>query len=203
MTFKTTLLVCALAVSGAAFAQTKAAEPDYSLSYNIGAVTDYRYRGIAQSAKKPAVQGGVDFSHNSGLYLGVWGSSITWLKDTTAAPNTTKGPLEVDIYGGYKGAINDSVSFDVGGLQYWYVGNNLKDTAGLVNPNTFELYGALSFGPFTAKYSRSTTNLFGTANSKNSGYFDLSASFDLGGGWSVAPHIGSQTITGADSRKLE
>jgi|JI10StandDraft_1071094.scaffolds.fasta_scaffold60683_4 uncharacterized protein (TIGR02001 family) len=194
MTFKTTLLVCALAVSGAAFAQTKAAEPDYSLSYNIGAVTDYRYRGIAQSAKKPAVQGGVDFSHNSGLYLGVWGSSITWLKDTTAAPNTTKGPLEVDIYGGYKGAINDSVSFDVGGLQYWYVGNNLKDTAGLVNPNTFELYGALSFGPFTAKYSRSTTNLFGTANSKNSGYFDLSASFDLGGGWSVAPHIGSQTI---------
>ncbi len=194
MTFKTTLLACALAVSGAAFAQTSAPEPDYSLSYNIGAVTDYRYRGIAQSAKKPAIQGGVDFAHKSGLYLGAWGSSITWLKDTTAAPNTTKGPLEVDIYGGYKGAINDSVSFDVGGLQYWYVSNNLKNTAGLVNPNTFELYGALSFGPFTAKYSRSTTNLFGTANSKNSGYFDLSASFDLGGGWSVVPHIGNQTI---------
>lgn len=194
MTFKTTLLVCALAVSASAWAQTSAPEPDYTLSYNAGLVTDYRYRGISQSAKKPALQGGVDFAHKSGFYLGAWGSTITWLKDTTAAPNTTKGPLEVDIYGGYKGSISDAVSYDVGGLQYWYVGNNLKNTAGLVNPNTFELYGALSFGPVTAKYSQSTTNLFGTANSKNSGYFDLSASFDLGSGWSVVPHIGNQKI---------
>jgi uncharacterized protein (TIGR02001 family) len=103
MKMKTTLLVSALALSGAAFAQTKAPEPDYTLSYNVGAVTEYRYRGISQSGKKPALQGGVDFAHKSGLYLGAWGSTITWIKDSAAAPASAKGPLEVDLYGGYKG----------------------------------------------------------------------------------------------------
>ncbi|MCJ0765479.1 TorF family putative porin [Variovorax terrae] len=196
-----TMLLSLLAVSGAAFAQTAApaAEPDYTLSYNIGAVTEYRYRGISQTGKKPALQGGIDFAHKSGFYLGTWGSTISWIKDSTANPNTTKGPIEIDLYGGYKGSITDSVSFDVGGLQYWYAGNNLGNTAGFANANTFELYGALSFGPVTAKYSQSTTNLFGTPNSKGSGYFDLSATFDLGNGFSIVPHIGSQTIKNATS----
>ena len=46
----------------------------------------------------------------------------------------------------------------------------------------------------TAKYSQSTTNLFGVPNSKNSSYLDISATFDLGNGFSVVPHIGSQKI---------
>ena len=194
MKMKTTLLVSALALSGAAFAQTKAPEPDYTLSYNVGAVTEYRYRGISQSGKKPALQGGVDFAHKSGLYLGAWGSTITWIKDSAAAPASAKGPLEVDLYGGHKGSLNDAVSYDVGALQYWYVGNNMKNLAGFVNANTLELYGALSAGPVTAKYSQSTTNLFGVPNSKNSSYLDISATFDLGNGFSVVPHIGSQKI---------
>lgn len=197
MKFKTKLAVCAVVMSSAAFAQTKAPEPDYTLSYNAGVVTDYRYRGISQSAKRPALQGGVDFAHKSGFYLGAWGSTITWIKDSTARPNNTKGPLEVDLYGGYKGALSDAVSYDVGGLQYWYVNNTLKNAG--ANANTFELYGALSFGPLTAKYSQSTTNLFGAVNSKNSGYLDLSASFDLGNGWSVVPHLGHQKIKNSTS----
>jgi uncharacterized protein (TIGR02001 family) len=187
------LVLAALAVSSAAFAQTKAPEPDYTLSYNVGAFTEYRYRGIAQGGKKPALQGGVDFAHKNGLYLGAWGSTITWIKDSTN-PSTTKGPLEVDIYGGYKGSINDTFSYDVGGLQYWYVGNNLGKTAGFANANTFELYGALSAGPATLKYSQSLGNLFGVPLSKNSTYWDLSATFDLGSGWSVVPHVGWQNI---------
>lgn len=193
------LALIALSASSAAFAQAKAPEPDYTLSYNIGAVTEYRYRGISQSRKRPALQGGIDFAHKSGFYLGSWGSTITWIKDSTDNPNTTKGPVEIDVYGGYKGSITESLSFDVGGLQYWYAGNNMGDTAGFANPNTFELYGALTFGPVTAKYSQSTTNLFGTVNSKNSSYFDLSATFDLGDGWSIVPHIGNQIIKNATS----
>ena len=183
------LAVSALAVSGAAFAQAKPAVPDYTLSYNVGAVTDYRYRGISQSGKKPALQGGADFAHKSGVYAGAWASTITWIKDSGA---NLKGPVEVDLYAGYKGAINDALSFDVGGLQYWYVNNNYKNVAS--NANTFELYGALSAGPVTAKYSQSLTDLFGTVNSKGSGYLDLSATFDLGNGFSVVPHLGRQSI---------
>lgn len=188
------IVLATLALSGAAFAQTKAPEPDYTLSYNVGAVTDYRYRGISQSGNRPALQGGADFAHKSGFYLGAWASTITWIKDSTAAPNTTKGPIEIDVYGGYKGSFNDKLSYDVGALQYWYAGNNMKNTAGFVNPNTLELYGALTAGIFTAKYSHSVTNLFGVPNSKRSGYLDLSATIDLGNGWSIIPHLGNQKI---------
>ena len=196
MQLKTTqkLALAAMALSGAAFAQTKAPEPDYTLSYNIGVVTDYRYRGISQSARKPALQGGIDFASKSGFYVGTWASTITWIKDSTAAPFSSKGPVEVDIYGGYKGSISDTFSYDVGALQYWYVGNNLGDTPGFANPNTLEFYGALTASVVTLKYSHSVTNLFGAPDSKGSGYLDLSATFDLGNGWSIVPHIGSQKI---------
>jgi uncharacterized protein (TIGR02001 family) len=190
--------------SSAAFAQTKAPEPDYTLSYNIGATTDYRYRGISQSAKKPALQGGADFAHKSGFYAGAWASTITWIKDSTANPNNTKGPLEVDLYGGYKGEFSKAVAYDVGALQYWYVGNTLKNAT--ANADTLELYGAVTVGGIlTAKYSHSLTNLFGAAapgiNSKNSGYLDLSATFDLGNGWSIVPHVGHQNIKNFTSYK--
>jgi uncharacterized protein (TIGR02001 family) len=188
------MVLAALAVSGAAFAQTKAPEPDYTLSYNIGAVTDYRYRGISQSRRNPALQGGVDYAHKSGFYLGAWASTIQWIKDSAAAPYSAKGPVEIDLYGGYKNAINDTFSYDVGLLQYWYAGNNLGDVPGFANPNTLEIYGALTAGLFTAKYSHSLTNLFGAPDSKGSGYLDLSAAFDLGNGWSITPHVGSQKI---------
>ena len=180
------------AVAGA-HAQSAPAEPQDSLTYNVGAVTEYRYRGISQSGKKPAAQFGVDFVSKSGFYVGAWGSTITWIRDSTK-PSTTKGPLEVDIYGGYKGAINDSLSYDVGALQYWYTGNNLGKTKGFADANTLEAYAALTSGIFTAKYSYSLTNLFGTPNSKGSGYLDLSATIDLGNGMSLVPHIGHQNV---------
>ncbi len=187
------LVLAALAVSGAAFAQTKAPEPDYTLSYNVGVVTDYRYRGISQSARKPALQGGVDYAHKNGFYVGAWGSTIRWIKDSSFPPFSAKGPFELDLYGGYKGSINDKFSYDVGALQYWYVGNSYKNISG-VNANTFELYGAVTAGPATLKYSHALTNLFGTPDSKGSGYLDLSATFDLGNGFSIVPHIGAQKI---------
>src|SRR5206468_5485068 len=69
----------------------------------------------------------------------------------------------------------------------------LKNVTG-VNANTFELYGALTYKIFTAKYSHSLTDLFGTPNSKGSGYLDLSAAFDVGNGYSITPHVGFQRI---------
>ncbi len=192
----TTLILAALAVSTAAFAQTKAPEPDYTLSYNIGVATDYRYRGISQTSRKPALQGGVDFVAKNGVYLGAWASTISWIKNASN-PTVASGPVELDLYGGYKADITKDVSYDIGGLYYWYV-NNTNTKNGGANANTFELYGALTAGPVTAKYSRSMTNLFGaataTTNSKGSGYLDISASFDVGSGWAVAPHIGFQRV---------
>ncbi|MFD0668305.1 TorF family putative porin [Ramlibacter sp. MAHUQ-53] len=189
MKLKATVLLSTLALSGAVFAQTKAPEPDYTLSFNAGVVTDYRYRGISQTRLKPAVQAGADLGHSSGLYLGTWATNIKWIKDSGA----TDGSIELDIYGGYKGTAGD-IGYDVGFLRYEYVGNKLGNVPGFANANTNELYAAVTVGPFTAKYSHSVSNLFGYLDSKNSQYLDINATFDLGGGWTVTPHVGRQVI---------
>lgn len=172
-----------------AFAQAAAPAPEYTLGYNVGVVTDYRYRGISQSRLDPALQGGIDFSHKSGFYVGAWASTIKWIKDAGAS----KGSMELDLYAGYKGEIAKDLGFDVGYLRYEYPSNKLKDVTG-ANANRDELYGALTYGMFTAKYSHSVSNLFGTPNSKNSGYLDLSAAVDLGNGMTLTPHVGHQRI---------
>jgi uncharacterized protein (TIGR02001 family) len=182
MKLKATLLLSTLVLSGAAFAQA-AAQPDYTLSFNVGAVSDYRYRGISQTRLKPAIQGGADFVHKSGFYLGTWASSIKWIKDAGGSADA-----EIDVYGGYKFGVGP-LGLDVGVLTYNYPDHQLA-----VSPNTQEGYIAGTFGPATLKYSHSFSNLFGFADSKNSYYVDLSAAFDMGSGWSVVPHIGYQKV---------
>ena len=173
-------------VSGLAQAQT--ATPESSLSFNVGVTSDYRYRGISQSRLQPALQGGVDYADKSGFYVGAWGSTIKFIKDSGAS----KGNVELDLYGGYKGTVG-AVAYDVGFLRYEYVGNTYKD-AGYVNANTDEAYGAVTAGPATLKYSYAFSDLFGNVNSKGSTYWDLSATFDLGSGYSLVPHVGRQTV---------
>ena len=161
----------------------RAAEPESTLAFNAGVVSDYRYRGISQSRLQPALQGGVDYTDKSGFYVGAWGSTIKWIKDAGGDAN-----VELDLYGGYKGAVGD-VAYDVGFLRYEYPSNKLP-----VSANTNEVYGAVTYGPFTAKYSHAISNLFGYADSKNSYYLDLSATFDLGDGYSLVPHVGYQKV---------
>ena len=168
-----------------------AAEPESTLAFNAGVVSDYRYRGISQSRLQPALQGGVDYTDKSGFYVGAWGSTIKWIKDSGG-----NAPVELDLYGGYKGAVGD-VAYDVGFLRYEYSGNKLGNVQGLANANTNEVYGALTYGVFTAKYSHAISNLFGNPDSKNSYYLDLSATFDLGDGFTLTPHVGRQYIKNA------
>jgi uncharacterized protein (TIGR02001 family) len=170
-------VVAAGTVPSAAYAQ---------LAFNAGVFTDYRYRGISQTRLKPAVQAGVDFAAG-GFYVGAWASTIKWIKDAGGDAR-----LEVDLYGGFKGElVKDSLSYDVGVLTYQYPSHKLA-----VSPVTTELYGALTFGPATLKYSHSVSNLFGFSDSKNSNYLDLTASFDVGGGVMLTPHVGYQRVAG-------
>lgn len=168
-------VMAAAALPSAAYAQ---------LAFNVGAVSDYRYRGISQTRLKPAVQGGLDFAAGS-FYVGAWASTVKWIKDAGGDASA-----EIDLYAGYKGEIAKDIAFDVGVLTYQYPSHKLS-----VSPNTTEVYGAVSFGPATVKYSHSVSNLFGFSDSKNSGYLDLSATFDLGG-ISLVPHVGYQKVSG-------
>lgn len=190
------LFAAAALLSVAAAAQTKVPEPVYILSYNAGVVTDYRFRGITQTNYKPAVQGGIDFAHKNGLYLGVWGSTVSWVKEFNGA---SKGDLEIDLYGGYKGEIMKGLGFDVGLITYQYPGNDsgaagTPGAGAYSNASTTEFYGALTYAMFTFKYSQSIGDFLGNLNSGGSRYWDLSANFDLGNGFTLTPHIGRQTI---------
>ena len=193
---KITLAALTALVAVTSFPVVALAEDAPSTTFNIGAVTDYRYRGISQSGLKPALQGGADYSNPNGLYLGTWLSTIKWIKDGGTANKVDTGGTNVewDLYGGYKGEFTKELTYDVGGLYYLYPSNKYGNIKGAANANTFEIYGALTYGVITAKYSHALTNTFGNGNSKNSGYFDLSATFDLGSGFSLVPHVGHQSI---------
>ncbi len=186
LSFPILLAGASLLASTGAMAQ---AAPESSLSFNAGVVTDYRYRGISQSRLKPAVQAGVDYADKSGFYVGAWGSTIKWIKDSGAADGT----VELDLYGGYKGSAG-GINYDVGVLRYQYLSNDLGKVSGFTNANTTEVYGAVTLGSFTAKYSRALTDTFGNVNSEGSTYLDLSAAIDLGNGFTLTPHVGRQVI---------
>jgi len=197
------LVLSAVAIASAAFAQTSYADP--GVAYNIGVMNEYRYRGLGQTRGKPALQGGLDFDAGNGFYLGAWGSNIKWIKDQSTPTQDVKGSVELDLYGGYKFEAG-GLGYDVGFLRYQYVGNKLQDAAGsgagvtYKNANTNEIYGAVTAGAFMAKYSYAMSNLFGNYNfntsegTKGSYYLDLSYTLDIGNGMTLVPHVGRQKI---------
>jgi uncharacterized protein (TIGR02001 family) len=202
------IILSMIGVSGHVFAQATTAEPESSISYNLGVVSDYRYRGISQTGRKPALQFGVDYADKSGFYLGNWNSTIEWIKDKANAnattPQSARGPLEMDFYGGYKGSISELIGYDVGALEYFYPTNNLNNVTNGVNNNfsnasTTELYGSLSIGAIVLKLSDSLTNLFGYVGTKNSLYVDLSYSIDFGDGLSSIVHYGNQSMKASNA----
>ena len=104
MNLKSKIVLALLATSSAAFAQTAPAAATPQVTYNVGVVSQYRYRGLAQTKGDAALQGGVDYANANGFYLGAWGSTIKWIKDAapTGSNPQAKGPVELDLYGGYK-----------------------------------------------------------------------------------------------------
>jgi uncharacterized protein (TIGR02001 family) len=194
------------AVMAQAAAPAAAPASPHTFTGNVGFATEYLYRGIAQTRGKPALQGGFDYSHASGLYAGVWGSNISWISDAVAGASSS---LEVDIYGGYKGTISGDWGFDIGVLTYNYPGTG-KTVPGFqqLKQDTTEVYGAVSWKWVTLKYSHSVTPLFGWAKTsggvtpnlndgtKGSSYLELNAAYDLGDGWGISGHVGHQKVKG-------
>lgn len=206
MKLKTTssFALVALAISGGAFAQTAAPaaapaapEPEYTISPNLTFATDYRYRGVSQTSRKPVIQAGVDYTNKNGFYASTLIQNVSWIKNASN-PTVAKGPIEWDFWGGYKGEIAKDFTYDVGGLYYWYTGNTATP-----NANTLEVYGALTYGITTVKYSRSLSNAFANPNSKGSGYFEAAATFDLGSGFSLTPHLGYQDYKNAPTTVIQ
>lgn len=188
-------LSCLLALSGLisvpALAADAPASP-HTVAFNVGVTTDYVFRGISQSQHDPAVSGGIDYGHASGLYAGAWLSTQKWVDE--AGPYKDGSDLELDLYGGYKGTVGD-LGYDIGFIHYAYDGDRGAATVGFVTPETSEVYLGLNWKMLSFKYSHVVSEHFvGWANAKNSTYLELNASHDLGDGWGLLGHIGHQKV---------
>jgi len=138
----TGLSALAIAIlSTPAYAQDETDPPESSVTISGSAtvVSDYRFRGISQTDKHFALQGGIGLSHESGFYVSVWGSSI----DDYVANGSDQ---EIDFIGGWKKDFDGTV-LDVGLLYYFYPGGNGANT------DFFEPYVSVShtLGPVSAK----------------------------------------------------
>ena len=173
---KSILLVAIASTLGAAAAHAEDASP---FTANVSLTSNYKYRGQDQGNNKPAIQGGFDYSKD-GFYIGNWNSSIGF----------TNSGLEMDFYGGYRGELAKDLGFDIGVLQYYYP---QKDK--VVDFNTTELYGALSFGPATLKYSHTVSKDYfgwggGVYKGRGTGYIDLAANFPVVDKLTLNAHVG-------------
>ena len=186
-------LALAAAFAAPALAEEAAPAPEaHPLTGNMSLVSSYRFRGIDQTFGQPALQGGFDYSHASGLYVGNWDSNVS---SGAGYPN---GNLEMDFYGGYKQAFGD-FGLDVGGLYYYYPGSGLRNAAlnpkypGSVDDGTVhngELYIAGSWKFLSLKYSYAVTDYFNLPKTRGTSYLDLSGNYDLGDGWGINGHVG-------------
>lgn len=182
--------------SGAAIAgetTTPAAESPHSFSYNISLTSQYIFRGLTQTGEEPALQGGVDYAHDSGFYAGVWATNISWLEDADAYDNSS---LELDIYGGYASEIGETgIGYDIGVLQYLYPGDK---KSGVKAAETTEIYGGLSYGWISGKLSVVVSDgAFGIDNADGTTYTELNADIPLPWyGLTASAHIGYQDFSG-------
>jgi len=209
----TTLALAALALP-LARADEPAPQP---LTFSVSATSDYRFRGLSQTAKKPALQAGVDYAFSNGAYLGAWTSNIN-------ADQYPGAHMELDLYGGVKFEPAKDVGVDLGLIHVHYP--NGKSTASTPTfasrpgtttyPNTTEIYAGLSYRWFSVKYNRTLgSSLFGldagtvgtatdingndanntpNTGTRGSGYLDLAANFEIADKLTLNLHAGHQTV---------
>ncbi len=187
--------------------EAKAETTTHKLTGNFAVVSDYRFRGLSQSYLRPAIQGGFDYAHASGWYLGNWNSSLS-----SNSYNNGAG-LEMDFYGGHKFNITSSVQGDVGLLHYYYPGASMNRAPGTPTSsryNNTELYAGLSWGNFNGKLYYALSNYFGLnsttasyaywsalpaqGSSRGTTYIDLNYNFELAEKLQLGLHIGRANV---------
>ena len=211
MMLKKTLIAASLAaLSLGAFADDAAPAPEApALTANVTLASSYRFRGIDQTFNQPALQGGVDYAAPMGFYIGGWGSNVNG-----NAAGYYGGNLELDLYGGWKAALNDDWGFDTGLYNYFYPGsNNANNPTYVAGPNAtgysvkpgmvynLEYYLGANWKTVSLKQYFALTDYFNVqgfngSSTAGSGYTDLKATYDLSeidpmlGGFGLLGHVG-------------
>ncbi|MBC8055733.1 MAG: hypothetical protein H7Y61_04075 [Rhizobiales bacterium] len=180
--------------------------PAYTLTGNVGVVSDYRFRGVSNTHRRPALQAGLEASHTaSGLYGGIWGSNVA-----NAAFNGTQG-YEFDAYGGWRTALNEQWQLDAGLATYWFPGAaiSVAQPSGVnatvryhtqelklgLNSGSFNVTGWYSVGRYWSGFYR-TDSLGNVRDVRGTRYLEVNWNPDLGNGVTLNLHVGTQRFRG-------
>lgn len=157
----------ATAIAGSLMASS-AAMAEFSM--NIGATSNYLWRGQLQTSDAPAIQGGLDYAHSSGFYVGTWASNIDW----TGVPG-----YEIDGYLGYGMDFAENWAFDVGAVYYAY-----PVAADTTDADFAEAYASISWTGLTLFGAKQIYQKADGDNKNEAYYVSLDYLFEYGTGWS-------------------
>jgi uncharacterized protein (TIGR02001 family) len=147
-----------------------------ALEANIGATSNYMWRGLTQSSEDGAISGGLDYSHDSGAYAGTWVSSL----------GGNGAGTETDYYAGFSGETADGIGYDVGYIYYAYTTGN--DFA--------EVYGSVTMSGVTAGVASEVYTQPGPDLDQT--YYSLSSDFELTDGFGLTATAGRYNRDGSD-----
>lgn len=163
------LVIGALVVSGSAAAE---------FSANIGAASNYVWRGATQTDDSAAISGGIDWAHDSGFYLGTWASNVDF---------GSGGEVEWDLYGGYGGEVGD-LGYDLGVIYYAYPDSDDANFTELALGLSFKF---LSAGiNYTVQSDVDDTSADAEAFIEGDLYYYVGASFEVAPTWTVGGTVG-------------
>lgn len=208
------LIGLAFQFSGAVAADANGSPSGITVSGSATLVNDYIWRGLTQTFGKPALQVGVEMQHESGAYLGAWGSNVTerWIPGAN---------LELDVYGGFRTPLPgvEGLGLDLGLIYVYYPGGDYADaldgnTFTGSSPNTLEAYVGATYKSVSLKYGRTLSKFYGwnennsgpgvfsatapsagvTGSTRGSQYVELTVNQEIGDGWVANGQFGHQWI---------
>ena len=159
-----------LALTTTLFSGMAAAE----VTGEISLTNDYRFRGVSQTAGDPALQGGIDWSFDSGFSVGAWASNVDFDE-----PGYNGPAIEYDFYVAYGGEINEDLTYDITLNRYNYSGES--------DIGYFEVTAGMDFKGFRAAYWY--TNDYGGTD-LDYHYAELNYSYEFVENWSLDLHYG-------------
>ena len=155
---------------------TPVAAEDGGFSANVTLATDYSFRGVSQTSRDPAIQGGFDYEFDSGFSIGTWASNVSYGDSSST---------ELDLYMGYGGEINESASWSASLIRFEYASEG--DALDYIEIHLSFSVGDLGFGvAFSPEYVGDGGPTFWYPNASYSFALGESASLDLGIGISIA-----------------
>jgi uncharacterized protein (TIGR02001 family) len=147
------------------------------ISGNVSLLSDYAFRGVSQTDEQFALQGGFDYEHASGFYVGTWASNV----DSSFFNDGQDPQLEIDVYAGYSGELANGIGYDLGILHYDYPGSSSSDTD--------ELYISGSMAGFTVSFNYSDELAF-VGSTESAYYLAAGYEMDLPQDFGLSLHLG-------------